>query len=628
MAGLFFFVSVNAQLTDSLPVKVINLDDVSIVEFKIDNSPVFKNKDLSVNAQANKVSEDIGDLLQNTIPVYFKNYSVGGVKTIDFRGTGAERTMVYWNGIPVNSPTLGGFDFSLLPYYFVEDARLRFGGASLTDGGGGLGGSVQLLNPAGFEKNKLEFTGALGSFGSYTLAGKALLRKGKFKSDTRVLYKTAKNDYTFTNDFKKGQPTENRVHNEVVQFGFQEVMSFQFNQKHLLSARLILTESDRNLPPPVSSSNRDGAWQKDNLFLSQIAWDWLMQNEMYLKIRTGFQNQLNRYVQQDVIDAQTMAQGWNNNLNFGYNGFNNLLLNTSLRYDKYWVNSDGVGNVQEDQFTGSLNVDWQLIQQLKLVLGARLTTITGSSSPLMPYGGLSWKISEKGGSIQANVSQVYRFPTINDRYWNPGGNPDLEPENGWNYELGYTYLNNFGKFEITSGLTGFYSMIHHWILWQPSENNPFIWNPENIWRVNVKGLELNYNMIYHFSQTSNMVFGFNYTLTSSTVVESNDADDNVVGNQLILTPEHQVFMPVEFRFKSFSSAVNYQFVSKRYTDRLNNISLESFNLLDLVFGYYFDKPAIQFRFHIDNILNTQYQTVPGQPLPGINFNFELTWKIF
>lgn len=627
VAGLFLFNSANAQETDSLPMQVITLNDVSVVDFKNDNSLVFKSIDLAVNAQTNKVGGDLGDLLQNTVPVYFKNYSVGGVKTIDFRGTGSERTMVYWNGIPVSSPTLGGFDFSLLPFYFVEDARLRYGGASLTDGGGGLGGSVQLLNTAEFNNNNIEITSSYGSFGSFTIRGKALLKKDKFNSDSRIIYKEAKNDYPFTNEFKKGHPTENRVHNEVKQLGFQQVFAYRFNRKHSLSARFALTESDRNLPPPISSGSTEGARQKDNLVLSQVDWNWIPTRDWYLKVRSGYQYQENRFIQQDVIDEQTLVNAWNNKADLGYRGFKNLDLNASLRFDRYWVQSDGAGSVQEDQVTGLINADWQFMKKVKLVLGSRIMTITGSSSPIMPYAGLVWQLPKSSGNIRTNISQVYRFPTINDRYWTPGGNPDLEPENGWNYELGYEFKNNFRSIFIDFGLNTFYGRINQWILWQPSENNPFIWEAQNIWKVNNMGVEIVSKTTFNFSESNNISLGINYTYASTKVAETTKTNNGIEGKQLILTPEHLLLLPVELRFNNFNAGIKYSFVSQRYTDRLNADALDSYNLVDLVLGYHILKPNLQANLSIDNILNTPYQTIPGRPLPGIFFNLTLTWKI-
>ena len=91
------------------------LEDVSIVDFRSDHEEVFKHVEINLNSTALGIDATLEDALKKSIPIYFKNYSYGGISSIDFRGTGAERTQVYWNGMPINSPTLGSFDFSLLP---------------------------------------------------------------------------------------------------------------------------------------------------------------------------------------------------------------------------------------------------------------------------------------------------------------------------------------------------------------------------------------------------------------------------------------------------------------------------------------------------------------------------------
>jgi iron complex outermembrane receptor protein len=39
-------------------------------------------------------------------------------------------------------------------------------------------------------------------------------------------------------------------------------------------------------------------------------------------------------------------------------------------------------------------------------------------------------------SARFSFSRNYRVPTLNDRFWQPGGNPDLKPESSWNQEAG------------------------------------------------------------------------------------------------------------------------------------------------------------------------------------------------
>ena len=60
--------------------------------------------------------ESLGNLLQNNSNLYFKQNGNGMVSSISLRGTGAARTAVYWNGIPINSnlngQTLSGLNLN------------------------------------------------------------------------------------------------------------------------------------------------------------------------------------------------------------------------------------------------------------------------------------------------------------------------------------------------------------------------------------------------------------------------------------------------------------------------------------------------------------------------------------
>jgi len=627
IAGLFFAVLAYGQENDSVYIPAITLSDVSIIDFKNDNHEVFKSMEANIHSAFNNLNSDLGDLIQNTTPVYFKNYSVGGIKTIDFRGTGAERTKVYWNGFAINSPTLGSFDFSLFPVYFISDARIRFGGAGLSDGSGGLGGSIQLNNPLEFNKNKLEISGIYGSFENYSLAARGEFVIGKIKSDTRILTSSGRNNYSYRNEFKKGHPTENRINNEFTQIGFQQLLGFDLGLNNYLTVRLMYNNLDRNIPPPVSATS-GGAWQSDQLLLTQIEYDLIPFKRAFLKLRSGYQMQDNRYNLPGVVDATTRINGWNNKVDFGYDWSNKLQVNGTLQFDRSWIKSDGVGNITENLYNGLINANWRVIVPLKLAFGFRVNGISKSTPVIMPYGGLVWEISPTSGNLRLNISEVYRFPTINERYWKPGGNPDLLPERGWNYELGYSYKKKLGIYHVSAGITGFYSDIDNWILWTPSSNNSAIWEPQNIWNVIDKGMEFVFN--FNFRPTGNIEVetGLNYSYTHVYASEIKNGNPEISGKQLLLSPQNQFTIPISIRWKKLETSLFYSYVGKRYTDRLNTRWLDPYNLLDIAIGYSFFNRNLGVKLLLNNLLNIQYQTTPGQPLAGINFNMELTWKIF
>ena len=602
---------------------VYTLQDVSVIDFKVDHKDVFKNAQLELNSTSLGINADLGDALKASIPIYFKNYSYGGISSIDFRGSGAERTKVYWNGIPINSPTLGSFDFSLLPTFLISEAKVRYGGASIVDGGGGIGGSVQLNQSNNFSKNSIDVLGSFGSFGNYSGAIKGQFIINKWKSDTRVFYHQGKNDFSFTNTFKQDQPEEKRMNNELWRFAIQQGLGYAFNDNNSLDVNILYSKLDRNIPSPISSIN-DGSFQSDQLFLGQIAYNLLFKKDMFLKLRSSFQNQVNGF-EEGYVDANNQVNAWNNKVDWGIAIGDKLRINASLRYDYYSVETYGTGKVNEQQYSIFTAADWNIIKALELSLGIRFEGLEDKVSPSMPYIGLVWNLPKNIGSLKASVSRVFRYATINERYWEPGGNSDLKPEEGWNYEASYDYNLFRENTSFNIQLTAYYGLVNDWIQWYPSSDFSSIWQAQNLWEVNNSGLEFKTGIQHRFSESSELDIRFFYTYNNSHIV-SNDGDESDDDKQLILVPKNMVFIPITYSIKAFSFMLNYNYTGKRYTDNRNENFLDPYNLIDLSINYAIEKD-LHLTLRLNNVLNQSYETYPGQPLPGINFNLQVKWQL-
>ena len=71
-------------------------------------------------------------------------------------------------------------------------------------------------------------------------------------------------------------------------------------------------------------------------------------------------------------------------------------------------------------------------------------------------------VSKKGNIVaKASISRNYRFPTLNDLYFLPGGNPDLKSEHGFTYDVGVSF--SVGKenvYALSGGINWFDSHIN------------------------------------------------------------------------------------------------------------------------------------------------------------------------
>ena len=97
-------------------------------------------------------SRHLGEILAFQFPVYFRNYGNGMLSGISMRGTSPSHVAVRWNGININSFSLGQADFSILPAIAFDDVKVHAGGGSARFGSGAFGGSVLLSSSMCFSR--------------------------------------------------------------------------------------------------------------------------------------------------------------------------------------------------------------------------------------------------------------------------------------------------------------------------------------------------------------------------------------------------------------------------------------------------------------------------------------------
>ena len=135
---------------------VFRIEGVSVAAERIfvKEQAGMKQTQVDTTVLQNKAVLSLSDLLSENTSVFIKNHGRGALATASFRGTAASHTQVNWNGISINSPMAGMVDFSLIPVYLIDELNLKHGPASLADGVGGIGGSINLYNRAGVERQK------------------------------------------------------------------------------------------------------------------------------------------------------------------------------------------------------------------------------------------------------------------------------------------------------------------------------------------------------------------------------------------------------------------------------------------------------------------------------------------
>jgi len=604
------------------------------------------------------VNVSLSNLLSENTPVFVKEMGRGALATASFRGTAASHTRVNWNGMPINSPMTGMVDFSLIPVYIADDVQLAFGPASISTGSGGIGGSVEINNVVNWDNSlNLKYIQGIGSYSTFDEFLQFGIGNSKIQSRTRLYHNYSKNDYTFVNrgiaeiDPVSGEisnPVDTNHNADYMRFGLLQELNFRAGERNLVSARYWFQQSERTVPRATSyegpdNSNHNRQQNSDH----RVVGEWKNFGEHYqLNLRSGYVSkkldyELKNYVpglgEIPAVYSESMIRSSLNRAMFNYGFSNEFSLETSADVDYHSVlTEDTVKKTGYDkdrlEFSIYAAVNKSFFKRLNLKVMLRQDVVDGIAAPLLPYFGFDWKVkSDVDLYVRGNIAKNYHQPSLNDLYWQPGGNPELLPEKGFSTELGLAFTQKFGKQELSTGLTGYLANINDWIIWIPSYKG--YWEPRNISSVESRGVELELGFMGSIAKVEYKLSG-SYSYTSS----RNYGDplvwgDESYGKQLVYVPLHSGNLMVNVAYHGFYA--NYQFnsYSERYTTSSNDVSrrdwLYPYYMNDLSLGKVFriNKVVFSAEFRIYNLFDETYHTVLYRPMPGRNYMLMLMFSL-
>ena len=606
----------------------------------------------------NKVSLSLSDLLSENTSVFIKNHGRGALATASFRGTAPSHTQVSWNGLNINSPMAGMVDFSLIPVYIIDDLVLNHGAASLADRSGGIGGSIHINNQADWSrKNSLAYMQGIGSYRTFDEFLQVGLGGKKIRSMTRIYHNRSKNDYTFTNrgiaiiDPETGEisnPIDTNDFASYLRYGLLQELYYRPGSKHMISLKYWGQYADRTIPKPTTyegpdNSNLNNQVDRDHRLVA----DWKYYGERgKVMIRTGYSDkqldfqQMNRVPglgQIPAIWSESRQQSLYNTLSYSGDAANDLSWEGKMDMNYHQVES--ADSVSGTGYTG-IRKEYALMfsirkgfaDRVNLNLLLRQEWIDGNRAPFIPYLGMDLRmIRGVDLLLKANIARNYHAPSLNDLYWQPGGNPELLPEEGYTIEGGIYYQEEFTSHLLKTELSLYRSQINNWIIWLPSDRG--FWEPRNIRSVLSKGLE--YNI-----QWSGFLSEFSYRISATYAYTSavNQGDplvwsDESYGKQLVYIPLHSGNVMVHLGWGNFFLSYQFNAYSERFTTSSNDISrrdrLYPYYMNDLAAGSNFSLKRVDFslEFKIYNLLNESYHTILYRPMPGRNYQLVLKIQI-
>lgn len=622
---LFLVVSFAAMAQDTIMLQSVEVNADAIRRNQAE-AAMERKMDTALLKRLNTIT--MAQLLIQHSPVFIKTYGPGGVATASFRGTTASHTLVLWNGFQLNAPSLGQVDFSTIPVFMTEQVKLKWGSGTSANSGG-LGGVVNIENEEHFGEGVIldlkQTYGSFNSFGSYITAGYSwashLLRVKAYRT-------SSDNDFEYNNIGVIPHRVMKQKNGDFVDYGLMPEYHWRFRKSQITIVSWNQW-SDRNCPqimPNVNNSNTKEYTENGysrNFVSYKTYW-----NTGKIELKSAYFYEKQHYFIETYTSVGTPVTQINSKndanvlheiVDVNQDLYKSWKLNAKIQYDYEQVTSNNYKGIKDrNTLSFYTAVMGKLLNPIDLRLTLRNDLVDGDSKGFFPTATVSYSfIYLKGLKLNVGYSHNYRSPSLNDLYWNPGGNPDLKPEKGHTVDGNLFYSQKFGDFSVEGQFGAYYSEISDWIQWVPTTYR--YWVPENVATVIAYGIETHLKLNYNIN---------NWKLTASgNYVYSNTTDKR--GLQLIYIPLHHANAFAEAKWKTWNFTYTMEYTGERKTSMNANefygFRLMPYTLHHVSLGKQIKKFNIEFK--VNNITDEEYMAILWRAMPGRSYEVSLSFKL-
>ncbi|MFN3530046.1 MAG: TonB-dependent receptor [Bacteroidia bacterium] len=570
------------------------------------------------------VAGSVADWLSWQGPVSLRSHGPAGLASVSVRGGSSQQSGLLWDGMSLQNPMNSTPDMNLLPLWLFGDVHLQLGSAVSDFGSGAIGGALHLGQSVP-QQAALSFFTEARSFGDYA-GGWAATHRGKnWWASSRGIARQAANNFPYTNTAAFNQPVERLSNSQTGLLGSMHELGWQPNAQHRLRLHWWHQANRRELPPSMTTA-RSEAIQADTADRILLSWQF-GRGPWGIALRNLLSNELNHYYDRLTnLDERHQVLGLLQELQMHHCGEGPHQFSLLVQHAWYQAQSPNLlAGTQQQRF--ALVPAWMYAtNKRRLQLRSRVEWLDGQLLPLTPS--LQWEERLKGKvALHAALSRNYRVPTLNDLYWQPGGNPNLLPEQGWSSEMALKYHKTAGNSRLETRMGLFFTDVQNWIVWIPNPQLGY-WSPQNLRRVRSQGIESSLNLQHKKGQYQ-FHFQADYSYVHSTNRKVQPGDEALLGRQLIYVPRHQLRGRLFVKRQGWHLGWQFSTIGQRYTTADNQHFIPPYELSSLLAGgdLKLGKPVLRISAGINNLFNQQYQAVAYRPMPGRNFHLNLTLNI-
>ncbi len=629
---------------------------------------------------------DFAPILNRTPGVFMQSGALN-TNRITIRGVGSRnlfgtsKIRAYFKDIPL---TNGSGETTIEDFELASIANFEIiKGAASSAYGAGLGGVIR-LNPknANFNEFSLQPEFSTGSFGLM----KSILTAnyGTEKHSFKAVFSDTKSDgFRENNQYKRKTFTLNTNHFLGPKNEFNFLVSYVDLKAFIPSS--INEETFINNPQSAAFT-----WQQAQGFedskraIFGLTWSHIFTSNVK-QITSVFSSFRENYEPRpfNILDEITLALGIRSRLLGNHKLGNQKLkwtmgielfkdLYTSKTFENLYQNFPaGTGSVQGDilsdfkenrgYFNIFAEVNYEFSEKTTLSVGVNLNDTnyklsdrfeisqnnpdqSGSfsfNSMISPKIGLSHLLIQNI-SFFTNISHGFSPLTLQETLL-PNGqiNTNLQPETGWNFEIGLR--GNLFNEKLLFNSAIYRLNIENLLVSRRTASDEFI--GVNAGKTQHDGLEL--KLLYKFIENKKLAINtfVNYTFNNFVFKEFIDDENDFSGNDLTGVPSAVFNTGVDFNFTAgFYGNINYQYVGSMPITDANTLYTEAYRLTNFKAGYVFNflkEIEVNVFFGVNNLFDETYASqilinassfgnnapryfYPGNPVnffTGINFNY-------
>ncbi len=565
-----------------------------------------------INTYRKNIGNDNPQNVYQQIPgITIRSYGgKAGITTISTNGSPAVNTKILLDDIDLTSVQNGGTDLSQIPEPFISQITVAnspgiFYGSGAVDG-------VLRISP---QNQQTYFSASSGSFGFGSFSGNISKNWSKWSANLSAGY--LKDDGNFKYSVEDSSVT--RSNNDFERKFVALRATGRLSEKSNLSAMLLESQQKRGVAGSLDWASPE-ARRDDNLQLGALTYNQL-HTSGYSKVQLSYRRSLENYNDPNPwwpIKSEHDVRGTALKIQHHRNIWNDITGTFLYEGKLEELESTDVGDRQRKTNSIASIITIPIWDNFNIIPALRLDR--AGSNRFQPTVDVRLTYNNlKGTEIEYHYGTGFRYPTFNDLYWQPGGNPDLDPEKSryqiikYKLYLNDNYLNNI-YFNIGNRYTD------ELIQWVPIDESFYIWQPQNI----------------ASSHRTNFTIGSQINLENlplqiamhATYQKTKDID---LDKPLLYAPELIGYAGVVYSSSVIQISLNAHYTGERISsyghpdDELLPSYIQTNATLQYQLPIFGNQLSLM--LHIDNILDKQFETINGYPEPGSAIRLGLKYNL-